>query len=135
MPTVYCVDGTEAFRKALSRIFNRTSELTQVGESASGKLALKEIHDLRPDIVILDNDLPDLNGFEVVRGIRRSLMPCTIILVSDHPDPWVRETASASGVDYFLDKFLESQKIGPILETLVRLLPNSDQEAPPWNRH
>jgi DNA-binding NarL/FixJ family response regulator len=121
--TVYCVDGTGAFREALSRIFMRISGLSQVGESASGRMALEEIRDLHPDIVILDNDLPDLNGFEVVKALRLSSVPCSIIMVSDHANPWVRETAIAAGVDFLLDKFMESQKIGPILETLVHLLP------------
>jgi DNA-binding NarL/FixJ family response regulator len=119
--TVYSIDGTDIYREALGRIIASVRGLQPVGDSGSGRTGLTRICLLRPDIVILDDVLPDMTGFEVVRSIRHAAIPCIVIMVSDHANPYFRETAIMAGVDYILDKFLESQKIGPILETLVRL--------------
>jgi DNA-binding NarL/FixJ family response regulator len=130
MVTVYCIEGTDMYRDALNRIIASVKGLHALGDSASGRAGLEEATALRPDVVILDSDMPDTNGFEVVKSLRHACMPCTIIMISDHTSPCVRKTAMAAGVDFFLDKFFESQKIGPILETLVRILSVPGEEVP-----
>ena len=129
MVTVYCIEGTDIYRDALHRIISSVNGLLSLGETANGRTGLEEITALRPDVVILDSDMVDTNGFDVVRSLRNASMPCTIIMISDHTNPCIRQTAISAGVDFFLDKFFESQKIGPILETLVRLLSNSEEEV------
>jgi chemotaxis response regulator CheB len=130
MITVYCIEGTDLYRDALSRIISRVRGLRLIGEEVSGLTGLEQINVLRPDIVILDSELPDTNGFEVVRALRNSYIPCIVIMVSDLTNPCIRDAVIAVGVDYFLDKFLESQKIGPILETLVHLFSGMEEEVP-----
>lgn len=130
MITVYHIEGTDLYREAVSRIISSVRGLQSVGESASGRAGLEDVRLLRPDVVLLDDDPPDTNGFEIVRAIRHACIPCIVIMVSDHANPCIREAAIAAGVDYFLDKFFESQKIGPILETLVRLFSAMGEEVP-----
>ena len=130
MITVYYMVNADLYREALGRIISSVAKLRVLGQSACALQGIDQVRLMHPDIVIVDNDLPDMNVFEVVKAIRRSAIPCIVIMITDQANPSIRESAIAAGVDYFLDKFFESQKIGPILETLVRLLSGSEEEVP-----
>jgi DNA-binding NarL/FixJ family response regulator len=127
--TVYCVAHADMYREALNRIISSVAGLHSLGQSESAHEGLDQVRMLRPDVVILDANTPEIHGMGFVRSIRGETIPCIIIMVSDCTDPCIRNAAIRAGVDYFLDKFFESQKIGPILGTLVRLFSRMEEEV------
>ena len=129
MITAYVAGNGDTYREALQRILDSITGIRVAGKSANGRDALQQIRLSRPDIVILELTLPDLNGVEVVRLIRRECISSIVIMISDRDNPSYREAAIAAGVDYYLDKFFESQKIGPILENLVRLMSDAKEQV------
>ena len=67
---ILLVDGSEEIRQAILAKFAQDSRFVVVGEASNGLLALKNANDLQPDLVVMDVDLPGLNGIEVARQLR-----------------------------------------------------------------
>src|SRR6266536_1132388 len=79
--TVLIVDDHPSFR-ATARALLETEGFHVVGEARDGADALAKAIELDPDLVLLDVQLPDLNGFEVASRLRENPTPPAIVLVS-----------------------------------------------------
>ncbi len=69
MPTVLIVDDHPGFR-GWARAVLQAEGFGVVGEAADGAAAIQAVRALRPDVVLLDIQLPDMNGFEVAERLR-----------------------------------------------------------------
>lgn len=72
--TVLIVDDHPLLRHGLRDVIGRDQRFKIVGEAADGQDALQQLAGLKPQIVILDIDMPRLNGLETIRAIRE--LPC-----------------------------------------------------------
>jgi len=79
--TVLIVDDHAPFR-ALARALLQLEGFEVVGEAADALSALDAVRRLRPSLVLLDVQLPDLDGFEVARRLARAGDPPAVVLVS-----------------------------------------------------
>lgn len=79
--SVLIVDDHAAFRAA-ARALLEAGAFEIVGEAADGASALEEVAELRPDVVLLDIQLPDIDGFAVAEQLQRESTPPTIVLTS-----------------------------------------------------
>jgi CheY-like chemotaxis protein len=75
---VLIVDDSETARRMLRSIVG-SRQWSVCGEAENGLAGVQQYHDLRPDLVIIDLALPDINGIEVAK--RMSSMDCTVPLV------------------------------------------------------
>ena len=75
------VDDHEGFRKSAAALL-RAEGFRVVGEAADGLAALAQVDQLRPDVVLLDVRLPDLDGFTVAERLAAAAEPPTVVLVS-----------------------------------------------------
>lgn len=80
-PTVLIVDDHPSFR-ASARVLLEAEGFTVIGEAQDGESALTEACRLRPQIVLLDVQLPDLDGFEIAERITARTGAPIVILVS-----------------------------------------------------
>ena len=80
-PTVLIVDDHAAFRES-SRALLESEGFTVVGEAAEGRSALAQVRSVRPDVVLLDIQLPDVDGFEVAEWIAAMSAAPAVVLVS-----------------------------------------------------
>ena len=83
-PTVLVVDDHEAFRASAAALL-RAEGFTVVGEAADGRGAIAEVERLRPQVVLLDIQLPDLDGFAVADRLRTLAEPPRVVLISSRP--------------------------------------------------
>ena len=67
MIKVIVAEDHAMFRDGLKRIFGETADITIVAETASGKDTLKLIHETEFDLILLDINLPDINGLTVLK--------------------------------------------------------------------
>jgi DNA-binding NarL/FixJ family response regulator len=81
MQTVLVVDDHEGFR-TYARVFLGTQGFDVVGEAVDGAAALEASSRLNPDVVLLDVQLPDIDGFEVSRRLTAGRDAPIVVLVS-----------------------------------------------------
>ena len=80
-PTVVIVDDHADFREAAAALLEAEG-FTVVGEAADGRSALAEVERLRPQVVLLDVQLPDFDGFTLSERLADSPKPPAVVLVS-----------------------------------------------------
>jgi two-component system NarL family response regulator len=100
---VLIVDDHPVVREGLRALLGTQSDMTVVGEAATGKEALVRLKEDSPDIVLLDLMLPDANGPSVVEALLKERSMVKIILVSSFArDEDVRSTLEAGAKGYLL---------------------------------
>jgi len=99
------VDDQAAFRRAARSVINATRGFEHVGAAASGPDALRDADELRPDLVLMDVYMPDMDGFETAQHITRSHPRCVVVMVSLENLEELDGTAlTSSGAAAFLPK-------------------------------
>jgi len=83
---ILIADDHPLMRQGLRHVIETDPALTIVGEVGTGAAALEEIQKLRPSMAILDIDMPDLDGFAVVRALRERQVPVDIIFLTVYRD-------------------------------------------------
>jgi DNA-binding NarL/FixJ family response regulator len=81
---IVLVDDHQMFREGLSALIGSRTELEIVGSAANGKDALSLVGDLSPDIVIMDVGMPEMNGIETVRQMKRLFPDIQVLALSAH---------------------------------------------------
>lgn len=115
MPSVLIVDDHPSFR-ASARLLLESEGWRVVGEAADGARALAAAKELRPDLVLLDIQLPDLDGFEVSSRLTSNGGGPVVILVSSRDDEDYGSLAPRSGARAFIPK---AELSGEALEALL----------------
>ena len=115
---ILLVDDHEIIRKGLRSILEPRKDWVIVGEATTGREAVKKVEELKPDVVVMDISMPELNGLEAVRQIVR-LVPRTevLVLTMHESEDLVREVLEAGARGYLLKSDAARQLISAI-ETL-----------------
>lgn len=84
MPTlnVLVVDDTIVYRKIVSDILAKIPGVNIIGSASNGKTALHRIESLKPDLVTLDIEMPEMNGLEVLEQIQKKNIDVSVIMLS-----------------------------------------------------
>lgn len=113
--TVLVVDDHAGFRSRV-RLLLETEGYEVVGEAGDGQSAIEEARRLLPDIVVLDIQLPDTDGFDVATAITQEGRPPAVVLTSSRDWSDSPELISGSGARGFLPKDqLNGQAIGELV--------------------
>jgi len=95
---ILLVDDFCAWRRCVSTILQTNWECEIVGEASDGVEAVQKCAELRPDLILLDIDLPRLNGIEAARRICAIVPDSAILFISGNQCPTVvREALGTSG--------------------------------------
>jgi two-component system nitrate/nitrite response regulator NarL len=113
--SVLIVDDHAGFR-ALARRLLEAAGYDVVGEAADGASALAAVADLRPAVVLLDVQLPDMDGFAVSRRLAAEDDPPAVVLISSRDRSAYRRRLADARARGFLAK---SELSGPALTALL----------------
>ncbi|MCI0449973.1 MAG: response regulator transcription factor [Chlorobi bacterium] len=83
---ILIADDHPIFRKGVLSIVNDNPNIQVVGESSNGEEALKLINELKPDIVLLDIDMPLMSGLEVARILKKQNSKSKVVILTIHKD-------------------------------------------------
>ena len=103
MLKILIVDDHKLMREGLAELIRHEDGMSVVGEAESGIMAVRLACELKPDIVLMDIEMPDLNGIEAARQIRKEAPEVKIIALSMHEDRrFVRQMFGAGARGYVL---------------------------------
>jgi two-component system LytT family response regulator len=100
---VLVVDDEPLARSNLTVLLRRDPEIEVVRECGSGMEALEEIRSLKPDLVFLDVQMPECDGFDVLEMLGRDLPPAVIFVTAY--DQYALRAFEAGALDYLLKPF------------------------------
>lgn len=98
------VDDVSQVRADLRTLLPLAGNIEIVGEAANGLEAVHLTKVLRPDVVLIDLEMPVMNGYEAIRRIKGQLPACRVIALSIHSYPEALDRACQSGADAFIVK-------------------------------
>lgn len=103
MIRVLLVDHYEMVREAFRLLLNAQDDMHVVGEASDGRAAIEQSLSLKPDVMVLELNLPGRSGLATVRGLRAVRLPVRLLVLTRHDDPaYVREVDSAGVPGYVL---------------------------------
>jgi len=118
---ILIVDDAPAVRESLGWLLEDEPGLTVVGDASNGSDAIKQAIRLIPDLVILDIELPDTDGFTVTRQLKALPNPPLVVLLSIHSDALYKQRGAEAGCDAYVEKGLGWPKLlGILRETLAK---------------
>ena len=112
---ILIVDDNMCFVQRIICMLEELNNIGYINVAADYNQALKFLEEERPDVVLLDINLPGKSGIELLRRIKESGSKSEVIMVSNHADDYYRQQCRDLGAKYFLDK---SNEFGMVPEII-----------------
>ncbi|HEX4003177.1 MAG TPA: response regulator transcription factor [Candidatus Acidoferrales bacterium] len=120
---ILIVDDHDLMRRGIKALLQSHAGWEVVGEAHTGREAVTKAEELKPDVVILDISMPDLNGIEAARRIRKSAPNTEVLILSVHySDQLIRDILEA-GVRGYIVKSDSDRDLVIAVETLANHKP------------
>lgn len=116
---IVIADDHPIFRKGLRSVIETDPRLKIVGEAEDGEVALEQIQTFQPDIAILDMEMPNKSGFEVMQEIREKKLPLAVIFLTMHKDERFFNAALDQGANGYVLKDSAATDIVASIKTVA----------------
>ncbi|HEX6576494.1 MAG TPA: LytTR family DNA-binding domain-containing protein [Gemmatimonadaceae bacterium] len=120
------VDDEDLARQRLLSLLSRRSDFVVIGECATGAEAVKSIRSLKPDCVLLDVQMPELDGFDVISEIGAQNMP--IVIFATAFDDYAIDAFEVGAVDYLL-KPIDEERLNRTLDRAAKRVRQSGDDT------
>jgi two-component system response regulator NreC len=112
---ILLADDHTILRAGLKMMLNAQLDMEVVGEAQDGRQAVQEAQRLQPDVILMDITMPDLNGIEATRQIKRVLTEVKILVLTMHEnDEYVFQALRAGASGYMLKEAADTELITAI---------------------
>lgn len=118
---VLIVDDSAIIVKRLLNILFEINDVDCVGHASRYADAIRLMEKSKPDVVLLDIQLPKKNGVEVLVSIKSKYKKVKVVMLSNVSGKQYKKLCFESGCDYFLDKSTEFEKIEGTLLNIIDL--------------
>lgn len=116
---IVIADDHQLFREGVKRIINMEEDMEVIGECGDGIQVIELCHDLRPDIVLMDINMPNENGVVATEKIKEIFPDIKVIVLSIHDDEsYVFETLRKGATGYLL-KDMEPESLISAIRSVV----------------
>ena len=117
---IVVVDDFAPWRHSVRSMLKRHAELRLVGEIADGLEAVQRARELKPDLILLDIGLPNLNGIEAAKQIRQVAPDTKILFLTLNSDADVVRAALDTGAKGYVLKADAGSELWPAIEAALR---------------
>jgi YesN/AraC family two-component response regulator len=121
---VLIVDDSSMIRSFLGVCIQQKTDWQVCGEAENGEIALQKVRELSPDIVLLDVQMPVMNGFEAARRIKHEFPSTQILMISQSDSVPFAKEAIAAGASAYVTKGEVSTALIPALRKIESLIGN-----------
>lgn len=112
------VEDSPIVRERLISLIGEVPNVAVVGQAEEGLKAAELFDQLRPDSVILDIQLPGINGMELLVRFKKAHPACVVMVLTTYAFKEFRHRCLAAGADYFLDKATEFERVPRVLRAM-----------------
>lgn len=120
MITVFLADDHQLFREGLRQLLRRYDDYSVVGEADNSGDAIREILRLKPQVALIDLDMPGVGGLEVVRHLHSKLNALKVLIVSGHSEEHFAVRCLKAGASGFLHKRSAAKELIQALEQVQK---------------
>lgn len=113
-PRVVLADDYPQVLAALGRMLERYCDV--VASASGGSEAVEAVSRLSPDVLVVDLMMPDIDGLEVCRRVKRRMPEIAVIIITASDDTAVRAAALRAGASAFVPKHLAAETLGGTIE-------------------
>ncbi len=117
--SVLIVDDSQIVRKVLLEFLETLADWKIVGEAGDGAEAIQKAIVLRPDLILLDFSMPNVNGMEAASALKKIMPNAYIVLFTMFGEALGSTLSSATGVDLVVSK---SEGLAYLVESVQRLM-------------
>ena len=115
MIRVLCVDDHPLLREGVAALIGSEEDMEMIGEASNGREALDLFRKHRPDVTLMDLQMPEMNGIDAIGAIRAEFPEARIIVVTTHPgDSQVSRALKAGARAYLLKGMLRKELLDTI---------------------
>ncbi len=130
MISVAIVEDDKLYNDTLKKVLDYQAELSCVGQFYSGRSALEELPNLSPDIVLMDLQLRDYMGFQIISALKPKLQKTNFIVCSNHEDDdKIVDSLRAGAIGYLIKGESMEKIINSITDAYKGASPMSDSIA------
>jgi DNA-binding NarL/FixJ family response regulator len=115
---LFIADNSTILRNHLATILNDIAGIEIIGEAETTAEAIQKIPRLKPDLVILDIQMPSEGGIAVLKSIKDQHPKTRVAMFTAYPFPQYRQRCLEAGADYFFDKSTESDHLILLIKEL-----------------
>jgi two-component system nitrate/nitrite response regulator NarL len=108
---ILVVDDHTLFRRGLTALLARDPQLHVVGDAADAGEALRRAEELQPDLILLDNHLPGVNGVDALPGLREAVPGVRVLMLTVSEDEHDLAAALRGGANGYLLKTIEGDAL------------------------
>jgi DNA-binding NarL/FixJ family response regulator len=123
---VVLVDDSPEFLESAARFLSNDPRIAIAGRALCGSDAIELAERMRPDLLLIDLSMPDMNGLETTQAIKARPAPPRVIIMTLHNDPEYCMAAAAIGADGFITKSAFSVGVLPLITSLFTEAGRSD---------
>ena len=136
--SVLIVDDHQMMRDALVNILERHKDIKVVGQASDGREGAEIAEKLKPDVVTLDVAMPNLNGLDAARHIRRKSASTRIIMLTAYEEDLYIQHALEAGVDGYVTKHSAAETLAKAVREVAKgekaYSPNVKRRIPQYEK-
>jgi len=115
---IVIADDSSLLRDRIKSLLNSFNTISMIYEAENGVEAWQLIREKKPDLVILDIRMPELNGIEVLKKIRALKMKIKVCILTNYTYPQYKRICFEAGTDYFLSKTEDFEDINRVISDM-----------------
>ena len=117
---VLIVDDHRLFREGLSTLLRETDDIEVIGDAQNGKDAMIQVRELKPDVVLMDLEMPELDGIEAIRLISNKFPNVKILALTSYEDDEHIYSAILAGASGYVVKRVNRDELLKIIKSAYR---------------
>ncbi len=115
---ILVVDDSELMRRSLRMLLEQQDQWRVCSEATNGREAIKKAQQSSPDVIVMDFQMPEMNGLDAAREIARRTPGISILMVTLHMSPQLEQQAKTIGIRGACDK----NDVGCVIDAVETLL-------------
>lgn len=116
---VLIADDSTLIITRLVKVLSPIKGINRLYIAKDGRDTLDLFYETKTDAMILDISLPELNGIDILKKVKRESPEVKVIIYTSYPTSDFKDACEKLGADYFLDKAMDLEKVESILHDII----------------